>query len=1295
MRILFLLAFAVSTFGQITQSIVIPANGQAANGSIPAMSTGDFRMEFLLQNWATTVDNSTVADNPGAAVTQFLSSQQTLFIYWAQGNSGTGPCVGAGKYQVFLSLFSVKAMYVRYQRSFSGNSGAAFPALTDSLEAWDSTGTRVFSDSCTYTSTGGSASAGAQVGSIGSTVADTFGFFRVYNTLVKIGSQMPVTTPASSAGCVFHWKFDNSLDDDCNANQYPATLTNVPCAANACYASTGTIQNLAVASARTDDAPAWGDWRAMKVGSANTLDGTQSFSQNAATSAVTYSWSQDTSTLGCTGGGTATPSSSSAAKPTVTPPSFGPYCYGLQVTDSNGNMATTTLIAGAVAMDANGVVTNSSDATKLFGPMIAYGYNPWGFVDERHRAMVPLQQTYQTTIGYNPPPFTTKGTGTISYKYGGSPACTGLSAGINSTTLSIPVTNASCLDLGTLPTTPTVIFVGNEMIRICSQTAGTPPAATLNACYDGRGVARGSWGYGGTISQNGYNQVVNVSGTTVSRISGASFDATALTGAVVGINGNFSYTVASVTNANVLELSSTAGTVINANFIVKSQPWPSATVVGDQMTTGTSTLFATDSSRAVCPAGVPGPPGLVAYSTGTLTMSAGSAVVTGSGTTWTTGNGVISGNMIRIEATHASGTTFIFIAVINSVDSTTQLTLSRPAPSDIDGTGFSYKVTSVLYYSPMTAIPGSSPTAYTNIARNLEICESETRLSSSLYYEASPIQALGLQSGLQYSYKTQVGVTSFTFQNNYYGAGLAARAFYLRSGYLPAKTLADNIDENWIIDPEVVAGYGINFGIRVAGGFIGAMADKVTNGSTALVFPQFRQFGTASGVLAAAHNCASGDTRDTGTTESFAALLALFDTAQQSTWNSILYNNTPDSWYTWDQACKGSDNSWANGGYFNDTFARVTLMPGNKNVTANSGTFSSDRNRPDGCTGTATGTGTVTAGSDIFTRSTGTFSVGAYQIAITGTRLGSPYTLYTSYRIDNSNQLTLVGKWPADADAGPVDWTTFASPGGGLTPYQVTSFAVDAGDTAALTENFICTYVDSGTVTLNRNWPITDTNNSLRHIYTGLGGRGQQPFMLGGGKSLGLQWAALNSDSTIANAFNGLLQNGSTWMRSTGFDTYSLGPFAARVFQADEPLIVPSSSYLGELRANVGQAGVNVDALVATRELTGEVATTLRAYFAGQGNSADAKTWGDQQYGALYGSSNYNTGGVYSDANTAGNNIGRSNLTDGYLISFKWPGFFFGMGMAHQWPAIRLGLPSNAGGTVTGGVVSEGGTVAH
>ena len=267
-------------------------------------------------------------------------------------------------------------------------------------------------------------------------------------------------------------------------------------------------------------------------------------------------------------------SSHTAIQPTLTGIVFGNYRVQLVATNSNGGTSTSIQDIGAVAEDSNGVVINADPrADAMFGPMIALGKNPWAWVDERQYSAIALESAYLQTRDYNPPSFAAKAQGTIAYKYGGNLACTTLSSGITATTLTIPVANGSCLSLATLPGTPTDIIIGNELIRICSTTA-TSGAATLTACYDGRGVARGSYSFSQGLTAQ-----------------------------------------------------------------AAAQSWPAGAGVGDEMVSGTGTLFASSPIRPVCPAGLPGPPGPIVYSTGTVTLTPSSAVIAGSGTTWNAGDG--------------------------------------------------------------------------------------------------------------------------------------------------------------------------------------------------------------------------------------------------------------------------------------------------------------------------------------------------------------------------------------------------------------------------------------------------------------------------------------------------------------------------------------------------------------------------------------------------------------------------------------------------------------------------------
>ena len=83
--------------------------------------------------------------------------------------------------------------------------------------------------------------------------------------------------------------------------------------------------------------------------------------------------------------------------------------------------------------------------------------------------------------------------------------------------------------------------------------------------------------------------------------------------------------------------------------------------------------------------------------------------------------------------------------------------------------------------------------------------------------------------------------------------------------------------------------------------------------------------------------------------------------------------------------------------------------------------------------------------------------------------------------------------------------------------------------------------------------------------------------------------------------------------------------------------------------------------------LTAEASQALRVYFESN-PTPEALAWGDVAYGSIWGNPQYTTGGVYSDSNYV-----RNENSNASLGAYKWTGFFFGMGMAHQWPAVRLG----------------------
>ena len=198
----------------------------------------------------------------------------------------------------------------------------------------------------------------------------------------------------------------------------------------------------------------------------------------------------------------------------------------------------------------------------------------------------------------------------------------------------------------------------------------------------------------------------------------------------------------------------------NSN-VVPAQAWSDGTVVGEMRIQGTGTLFATDANRPLCPAGVPGPPGPVTYSTGTVRLAAGSTAVAGTGTNWTTGNGVQASYMIRVAATHGGGTPFVWWAQITTVGDTTHITASRPAPADVDtGTDFSYKITGARYLS--LEFDSSAPK---RALQNLMGCESETAAFATPAHDIPAFDST-TQSGVKYSYKNASGPAARSAQTS-------------------------------------------------------------------------------------------------------------------------------------------------------------------------------------------------------------------------------------------------------------------------------------------------------------------------------------------------------------------------------------------------------------------------------------------------------------------------------------------------------------------------------------------------
>ncbi|MBZ5678334.1 MAG: hypothetical protein LAP61_29195 [Acidobacteriia bacterium] len=1243
-----LVFFLAPMFAFAGQSLRLNGSQTASNNSVAAQpANAPCRVEFQLTYAANPADGNPAHVNACDIYIQFGANN--LVIYFARSASGWSCC-----FNIPLSSFPSNWINVRVQQIPSGSGGS----LT--WEAWAIDGTKPISHMQTYSSTSGSNSSGATVGSTGNQNS-SWGYFRVYTTTLPLGSTEPTF---SDNGNLLEWKFNRSLVDSSGRAYTANSSGGTPassCGSTPCYEDSSG-QNLVTAVIKTNPAPAWGNWQSWRAGTSVGLDGSASVSMGDSSGIPSLEWQI------LSGPSVPVWSSHTSVRPTLTGIVFGNYRVQLVATNSNGGSATSIADIGAVAYDDNGVVIPADPkVTEIFGPQIAFGQNKWGYEDKQNLVAVNEQTTYWLSI-FDTTWTTTNASGTISYPFyakGFSPgaACTTLNGAITASATTIVVNNSSCLSLSGLPGEPTWILVGTspfgawELIRICSVSGNT-----LTVCYDGRGVSGNNWpaGVGG---------VTNVGGAST---------------------------------------------------------WGNGALVGEMRVQGTSTLFATDARRPICPAGVPGPPGPVLYSAGTVTLSESSTTVAGSGTTWTS---AMVGGFIRVAATHASGASFVFWAQISGFTDATHLVMNRPAPTGVDASAFSYKITSPLYLDMEFNGPNLDPASQgaTHIARtyfNGVGCESETAMFALPFHDIGALNTT-TQSGVHYSYTFNpndiyVPNSSFT---PYYGVGLMARNFYYRSGYGPALTLANVVDEFAVRDPSMSDGYAGGQPLETGGFVVGAMADLALNGSTALNWYNVEQYATSGNFPSAA--CNATDTRDGGYLEAFLALAALFDTnaANKAAFQNFLGLSTP-SMLSRDNGCKrnapdsysGAEvNSFANSFVYNPqgtgTERPLTLTNGSTTVTGTG--FTNNYSSAGGpyCYGIDIIRLTVHNGSSVATVASGTLS---HQ------NINDPTTPIMIYFYDGSNtwvlqylgeggtgtsvQLAAVytgtsGTFRAmSTGGGPItsggqyeggyagifaDTLTNGHPTYPTADWPSITQAMAFANNRMLEEVWACKYVSPTQLTLFRSWDGPSTSGLTAGLnyyisYYNVSSFGQSPFFYGI-KTNAIRWASLNSNATIASTASTMLPLLGEWFNSYGWDANNptgLGTMYWAVPSFCAPR-TPAGSFDSQAGfQGCGSDGLTTNGIVTARVNSVEAGSAMIQYYLDQCTKSPlacdtARARVDTFYGAIFGYQPYCDPSITSTCGT----LIASNYTDTDLSQYKWPGFFFGMGglFANSWPAVRLG----------------------
>ncbi len=1114
------------------QSLVLN-RGVTIQVADPAASQNQsWRVELQLHNWT-----KPPADFYGAVVFN-LSGTGTKASIYPDGRlaietvdqlAGRAPC--------FLSTEGIANALIRIQKNAA--------TMQFSCELWNYDGTGYRNDVEEILILHQRTTSG---GNIGGGATGALGFLRVSTKLMPLGGRPPTT---ADGGDWTELKLDGNLRDSSGHNHHGVDYAGI-------YMPTP--GQLAFARPMTAGAPSWSPWTSLRAGFPAQLDGSGSYSMADASSQVSCYWQQlkGPTTVIWTGRNT--------VKPTVEGLVFGTYQFRLTVADAGGNTAAATLEPGAVATDDNGIVVNADpNVDRIFGPMIAFGRNPWGLADERALAATGLRLAIYNAQGLNPPSWEIPGPGTATYKWGGTGlynAPAQLTRAISAEDKQISVSDASTLDLTVLPTRVLLIGGGTrEELRVCSASATKGPA-TLTLCYDGRGNVVGD-------GQRGV-----------------------------------------------------------------ARAWPVGTGVGQMKVTGNGSRFL----AVLCPAG-PGPNGNVAYSKGSVRLTAGSPAASGVGTEWNAGNGARNDQIVRVSATHG-GIPFVFVAYIASVADPTHITLTRPYPADADSGTFSYSIILrdtrqiTLHYSRPS--DGSDAQTYHSTSG----CESETEVYLYAGFDVVSLNG-SLQTDKKYSYLDNFGYAG-AFGANFYGEDLAHRALYYRSGWDTALHTARIMGDQYVTSPLIAGGDVGSMTLLVGGGAVGGFVATILDTSD----PNRPSWATLRGLARNGSigdvGCNDTDTRDSGYAGTWLTLAAAYDPdpAQKAKWQTEVTRVLAR-----DEKCKGTDNSWAHGFLWNNSSAPLSVTKGSAIATGT--------NIPQSmCAGIASGTIQLTAGSGI---ATGTGLVQGNQIVVHGTRNGAPFTGFYSFGMRNGGSIQMGALWPGDSGSATflIQNTDFLS-----------AFAT-SNDDPQMHKNFACTWNSATQITLDRPWDgPTETGV---HVYSyALAGFGQQPFMLGI-KITQMKFASQIPGAPFAKRYGELAAAAAKWVHDVGYDPVTQGLYYGRVFQACEPATIPPQGSAFMARTPGCNNGVYLPAIRTARVLTAEASQALRVYYE-TNPTQEAREWGDRAYGSIWGDSVDTKSGFYTDANYV-----RDENSNGSLAAYKWTGFFFGMGMSHQWPAVRLG----------------------
>lgn len=682
-RLIGFLIVASSLFA--AQDATITSAFTLFNTSVPGQPiTQHCTVEFTLDNWAVPpAAGGMISDGPCGVNLQWIGNAM-IQTYWTRGIGGS----------VLQAPMPGTLGAVRWQ--IDPASGV------QTLDVFNSACTNVYSQTNTVSGSTGSNPNGQSVtGTDGTGVR--FAWLRLSSDTFQAGTNCP-TTAATGRTFIGHWKFEGNLNDS-SGNGYTLSCSGT-CGSQPAYTATPTaFATLVVANACSGlcstspvydgqlpqgfSAPVW------NVGQTNQIDGSTSFSQaDASSSCATYAWS-----MLAHPGSAPTFSSTSVAAPTLTGivssvDAASDYNWHLVCTDAASNTGSASGHIGANSFNpsTHQVTTGNAAADLLLGPMIAWGYNPWGYQDYWHLHAGNIRTgDYAATqnsqgIAYpgwsttGKPQWETPGQGTVTYYFNGvgniyylnTSLGTTISqtGGCSATTSSCTVASVSGIDISSFPTR-VVLYQPNTICTSSSSAISSGTQTVTPASMAGIVVGLQLVIDGGAA--------LNCGGTTAAQESVVVASVTGSTFTATFANAHSSAPVSIGTGPywDEIRIRTHTGGILDYSYDpspLSRHSFPNGSLILQGKITGTGTKFITDPVSPLAPLGA-GLPGLSTYSTGTIALTAGSPTVVLSGGSWTNtiisgigGSGgaasgtLVPGNFIQVPSATHSSSIFNFIA---------------------------------------------------------------------------------------------------------------------------------------------------------------------------------------------------------------------------------------------------------------------------------------------------------------------------------------------------------------------------------------------------------------------------------------------------------------------------------------------------------------------------------------------------------------------------------------------------------------------------------------------------------